>query len=134
MEAVPMGQAQVHLDEIWQIALNVTDLPRSKDFYQNTLGMKFLFDAGNMAFFRCGKIRFALGVSPMSVMPGGTILYFHVADIEKTHELLAGKGVNFLQKPHLVAKMPDHELWIAFLEDPDKNPVGLMSEVPRAAA
>jgi methylmalonyl-CoA/ethylmalonyl-CoA epimerase len=134
MEARPVDVTQVHLDEIGQIALNVSDLARSKDFYQNVLGMKFLFDAGPMAFFACGAIRFALGASAGPVTPGGTILYFRVVDIGKTHELLAEKGVIFIQKPHLVAKMPDHDLWLAFLEDPDKNPVGLMSEVPRAAA
>jgi methylmalonyl-CoA/ethylmalonyl-CoA epimerase len=50
----------VHLDEIGQIAVTVSDLARSKDFYQNVLGMRFLFDAGPMSFFQCGKIRFAL--------------------------------------------------------------------------
>ena len=134
MEAMPVDATKVELEEIGQIALTVSDLKRSKDFYQNTLGMKFLFDAGPMAFFACGKIRFALGTSDKPIAPGGTILYFRVADIEKTHELLAAKGVTFLQKPHRVAKMPDHDLWLAFLEDPDKNPVALMCEVRRTAA
>jgi methylmalonyl-CoA/ethylmalonyl-CoA epimerase len=134
MDAMRVDAMQVHLDEIGQIAVNVSDLKRSKEFYQNTLGMKFLFDAGPMAFLQCGAIRFALGTSDKPVAPGGTILYFRVADIEKTHELLAAKGVAFLQKPHRVAKMPDHDLWLAFLEDPDKHPIGLMCEVPRAAA
>jgi methylmalonyl-CoA/ethylmalonyl-CoA epimerase len=31
--------------------------------------------------------------------------------------------------PHLVARMPDHELWMAFLKDPEGNTLGLMSEV-----
>jgi methylmalonyl-CoA/ethylmalonyl-CoA epimerase len=35
----------------------------------------------------------------------------------------------FVQPPHLVAKMPDHELWMAFLKDPDGNTLALMSEV-----
>lgn len=137
MDVTPMEPTKAQFDvnwEIGQIALSVSDLARSKDFYQNTLGMRFLFDAGPMAFFTCGAIRFALGISDKPVAPGGTILYFRVADIEKTHELLAAKGVAFLQKPHRVAKMPDHDLWLAFFEDPDKNPVGLMCEVPRAAA
>jgi methylmalonyl-CoA/ethylmalonyl-CoA epimerase len=123
-----------HLDDIGQIAVTVSDLARSRDFYQNVLGMEFLFDAGTMTFFQCGKIRFAIGTSPKAAAPGGTILYFRVADIHKTHELLAAKGVEFVQKPHLVAKMADHDLWLAFLEDPDKNPIGLMCEIPRAAA
>jgi methylmalonyl-CoA/ethylmalonyl-CoA epimerase len=29
----------------------------------------------------------------------------------------------------MIAKMPDHELWMAFFRDPDKNLVALMSEV-----
>jgi len=129
----PPSQSTVHLDEIGQIAITVGDLARAKDFYQNVLGLKFLFDAGPMSFFQCGKIRFAIGTSDKPVSPGGTILYFRVADIEEIHAKLAAKGVEFMQKPHLVAKMADHDLWLAFLEDPDKNPIGLMCEMARAA-
>ena len=125
---------EVHLDDIGQIALTVSDLARSKDFYQNVLGMQFLFDAGPMSFFQCGKIRFAIGTSPDQSGPGGTILYFRVADIQQTHDLLAARGVEFTQKPHLVAKMPDHDLWLAFLRDPDGHAIGLMCEMPPTAA
>lgn len=123
----------VHLDDIGQIAITVSDLARSKDFYQNLLGLQFLFDAGPMSFFQCGKIRFAIGTSPHPSGPDGTILYFRVADIQQTHDLLAARGVEFIQKPHLVAPMPDHDLWLAFLHDPDSHTIGLMCEVPRAA-
>jgi methylmalonyl-CoA/ethylmalonyl-CoA epimerase len=125
---------QLHLDEIGQIAVTVSDLARSKDFYQNMLGMKFLFDAGNMSFFQCGAIRFVIGTSTNPPSPAGAILYFRVADLHATHALLAAKGVEFIQNPQLVAKMPDHDLWMAFLRDPDANPVGLMCELPRATA
>ena len=133
-DASSQDPTRVHLEDIGQIAVTVSDLARSKDFYQNVLGFDFLFDAGPMSFFQCGKIRFAIGTSDKPAAPGGTILYFRVADIHKTHKLLAEKGIAFIQKPHLVAKMPDHDLWLAFLDDPDKNPIGLMCEMPRAAA
>jgi methylmalonyl-CoA/ethylmalonyl-CoA epimerase len=29
----------------------------------------------------------------------------------------------------MIAKLPDHELWMAFFRDPDKNLIALMSEV-----
>jgi methylmalonyl-CoA/ethylmalonyl-CoA epimerase len=32
-------------------------------------------------------------------------------------------------KPHLIAKLPDHELWMAFFRDPEGNLLALMSEV-----
>jgi len=38
-------------------------------------------------------------------------------------------GVTFDDEPHLIAKMPDHELWMAFFRDPDRNLLALMSEV-----
>jgi methylmalonyl-CoA/ethylmalonyl-CoA epimerase len=121
----------VHLDTIAQIAITVRDLARSKDFYQNTLGMKFLFDAGTMAFFQCGTIRLMIGTSDQPTA-AGTILYFKVQDIHQTHAALQAQGVTFSHQPHLVAKMPTHDLWMAFLKDPDGNTLALMSELPPA--
>jgi methylmalonyl-CoA/ethylmalonyl-CoA epimerase len=123
------SEISVQLNDIGQIALTVRDLARAKDFYQNTLGMRFLFDAGTMAFFQCGSIRLMIGSSEEAVPVGGTILYFKVSDIQNVHGVLAGNGVDFIQPPHLVARMPDHELWMAFLKDSEGNTLGLMSEV-----
>lgn len=129
-EAAP----SVHLDTIGQIAITVRDLARSKEFYRDVLGMKFLFDAGTMAFFQCGTVRLMLGLSEGEppVSPAATILYFKVADIQATHAALAGAGVPFSSPPHLIARMPDHDLWLAELKDPEGNPIALMSEVARA--
>jgi methylmalonyl-CoA/ethylmalonyl-CoA epimerase len=125
---------QVHLDEIVQIAVTVSDLARSKDFYQNVLGIKFLFDAGPMSFFQCGKIRFAIGTSSKPSSASGTIVYFRVPDIRETYAQLAARGVEFAEKPALIAKMADHDLWLAILRDPDGNLIGLMSEMTRTAS
>jgi methylmalonyl-CoA/ethylmalonyl-CoA epimerase len=122
----------VRFDNIRQIALTVTDLARAKDFYQNTLGMKFLFDAGQLVFFQCGEIRLMLGTSEKDKPRGGTILYFKVDDIHAAHAALRERGVEFFQAPHLVAKMPDHDLWMAFLKDPDDNTLSVMCELPSA--
>ena len=123
------GELPVHIEEIGQVAITVDDLPRARDFYQDVLGMPLLFDAGTMAFFRCGSVRVMLGLPQKPEPRGGTILYFRVGDLTRIHAALEAKGVAFVQPPHLVAKMPDHELWMAFLKDPDANVLGLMSEV-----
>lgn len=124
-------ESSVCVDRIGQVAITVSDLNRAKSFYQHQLGIKFLFDAGGMSFFQCGDVRFLIGTTEQPAARGGTIIYFHVADIHKAHASLSAQGVEFLQEPHLVAKMPDHDLWMTFLKDPDDNVVGLMSEVPR---
>jgi len=120
------------LDAIGQIAIVVHDVPRATAFYRDTLGMRFLFEAPNMAFFDCGGVRLML--SPPSAPEfdhPGSILYYKVGDIDRAFHVLAERGVAFEQKPHLVAKLESHDLWLAFFRDPDKNLLGLMCEIAR---
>jgi methylmalonyl-CoA/ethylmalonyl-CoA epimerase len=58
----------------------------------------------------------------------GSILYFKVDDIEARHRDLARRAVEFLDSPHLVARMPDHELWMTFFRDTEGNTLALMEE------
>jgi methylmalonyl-CoA/ethylmalonyl-CoA epimerase len=130
MSSNPEGtQSAVQFDTIGQIAITVDDVARAKDFYQNTLGMKFLFDAGNLAFFQCGEVRLMISTSEKPEPRGGTILYFKVEDIHETFALLKEKNVEIVQAPHLIAKMPDHDLWMGFLKDSEGNTLGVMSEI-----
>ena len=125
----------IHLEQIGQIAITVRDLARSRNFYEKVLGLKFLFDAGTMVFFQCGTVRLMIGSAEEGkpFVAAGTILYFKVADLVVTHRILAEQGVPFIQLPHQVARMPGHDLWMAFLKDPDENTIGLMSELAFAA-
>jgi catechol 2,3-dioxygenase-like lactoylglutathione lyase family enzyme len=118
------------LRRIGQISINVHDVKRAIAFYRDTLGLKFLFEIPNAAFFECGGVRLYLALPdrPEFDHPS-SILYYEVADIQAAYQDLLGNGVKFETKPRLVARMPDHELWMAFLLDPDGNPLEIMSEV-----
>ncbi len=121
------------LSRIGQISMRVRDLARATAFYRDTLGMKFLFEAPpQMAFFDCGGIRLMLGVpeKPEFDHPG-SVIYYRVDDIEAAAARLRERGVRFERDPHLVARLPQHDLWLAFLRDPDENVLALMSEVPK---
>ncbi|MGH3133961.1 MAG: VOC family protein [Gaiellaceae bacterium] len=115
---------------IGQIAINIHDLPRAVAFYRDALGLEFLFDAGPLAFLRCGEVRLMLSVaeSPELDHPS-SIIYFRVDDIDAARGELADRGVPFDDEPHLIAEMPDHDLWMTFFRDPDRNLHGLMCEV-----
>ena len=117
------------LHSIGQIAIIVQDPARAKAFYRDTLGLTLLFEAGEMSFFDCGGVRLMLSRSEQKDAHLSSILYYKTADIQATAQTLTGKGVVFEQAPHLIAKMPDHELWMAFFRDPEGNLLGLMSEV-----
>lgn len=124
-----MPQADLHLGQIGQISLTVTDIDRAITFYRDTLGIQSLFRVPNLAFFDCAGVRLMLGLPEGSGERGNSVLYFKLTEIERAHETLLARGVVFEGKPHIVAKMPDHELWMAFFRDPDKNLLALMSEV-----
>ena len=120
----------MNLSAIGQIAMNARDIARATAFYRDTLGMRFLFSAGTMSFFDCDGVRLMLGIAsaPEYDHPS-SILYFKVDDIQAAHGELTGRGVQFKGAPHLVARMPDHELWMAFFDDTEGNTLALMSEV-----
>ena len=117
------------LSQIGQIAINVQDVERATAFYRDTLGMRFLFAFPGLAFFDCGGVRLMLSRAedPKLDHPA-SILYYRVADIEATHQALTARGVRFERGPHLVARMPDHELWLADFYDSEENLLALMAE------
>ena len=123
------------LSQIGQIAIRVRDLDRAVAFYRDVLGMRLLFRPPNLAFFDCGGIRLMLSVPEKTEFDHpASILYYRVADIQATHQSLVAAGVAIESPPHLIARMPDHELWMAFFRDSEDNLLGLMSEIPNSAA
>ena len=126
--------ANAGLAQIGQIFVNVQDLDRAITFYRDTLGMKFLFQAPpNMAFFDCGGIRLMLGIADRPDLNHiASVIYYKVNDIQEAHQTLNARGVKFIVEPHLVAKLPDHDLWLADFYDSENNILALMCEVPRA--
>jgi methylmalonyl-CoA/ethylmalonyl-CoA epimerase len=119
------------LDQIGQIAVPVGDIERAVAFYRDTLGMRFLFQAPpGLGFFDCAGVRLMLDAPAKAQGDGcSSIIYYKVPDLQVAFEALTDRGVVFEADPHLIAKLPDHELWMAFFRDPDGNLLALMSEV-----
>jgi methylmalonyl-CoA/ethylmalonyl-CoA epimerase len=117
------------LGQIGQIAMNVHDVERATSFYADTLKIPLLFRAGPLSFFDCGGVRLMLsGPETPEFDHPGSVLYFKVQDIDAAHRTLADAGVNFIDSPHLIARMPDHELWMTFFQDTEGNTLALMCE------
>jgi methylmalonyl-CoA/ethylmalonyl-CoA epimerase len=122
----------VSLNRIGQIALAVHDVDRAEAFYQTTLGLRKLYRFGDLTFFDCAGVRLLL---EKSHDPAGTghnsPIYFARADIAATVRELQQRGVVFNSLPHLIATMDDHDLWMAFFDDPDGNTLAPMHEAPK---
>ncbi len=114
---------------IRQIAVVCKDVARATAFYRDTLGLPFLFAAGpSLSFFDCGGVRLMLSSDNEGHDNLASMLYYLVTDIEGTQSDLESKGVSFVEKPHMIAKMPDHELWLSAFKDSEGNLLGLMEE------
>ena len=120
------------ITNLGQVALAVRDMERSLAFFRDALELPFLFaPAPTLSFLMIGDVRLMLSAPEGEFKPGGsTVLYLRVADIDAEHAALAARGVAFIDAPHLIARMPDHELWMCFFHDPDGHTLALMSERP----
>jgi methylmalonyl-CoA/ethylmalonyl-CoA epimerase len=121
----------IGISRLGQIAIVAQDVERAAGFYQDVLGLKLLFKAPpGLAFFDCGGVRLMLSrpEKPEHDHPS-SILYFAVPDIQAAYIKMKENGARFEDEPHLIAKMPDHDLWMTFFRDSENNLMGLMSEV-----
>ncbi|HKO13898.1 MAG TPA: VOC family protein [Acidobacteriaceae bacterium] len=118
-----LAQARVR-----QIAIVCKDVPRATAFYRDILGVPFLFAAGpQLAFLDAAGTRLMLAPAEGEAT-GTSVLYFLVQDIQATASDLAARGVRFIGEPHVIARMPDHELWLAEFRDSEDNVLALMEE------
>ena len=124
--------AGLGITRLGQVAVNAHDVGRATAFYRDVLGLRFLFAAGQLAFFDCGGVRLMLdkAENPEFDHPS-SILYFSVPDIQAAHRRLVDGGVAIVAEPHTIAKMPDHDLWMSFFRDTEGNVMALMSEARR---
>jgi len=123
----------IGITRLGQIAINTKDVERAAAFYEDKLGLKLLFKAPpGLAFFDCGGVRLMLerAEKPEFDHPS-SVLYFSVPDIHAAYGKLKESGVHLEDEPHLIAKMPAHDLWMTFFRDSEGNLLGLMSEVAR---
>jgi predicted enzyme related to lactoylglutathione lyase len=124
----------VKITSIGQIALTVQDMPRAVAFYRDILGLRYLFEATGMAFFDCNGVRLMLSVADKPDSTYGSIIYYQTDEIETAAAGMQARGVKFEAPPRMIAKMPDHDLWMAFLRDTEGNLLALMSEVRHETA
>lgn len=115
--------------KLGQVAISVADLPRAVAFYRDVLGLPLLFEYPNLAFFDQGGVRLMLSGPGDAGPQPESVLYYKVDDLPATWKTLLEKNAKPEEEPHLIARMPGHDLYMASVRDADGRLVGLMSEV-----
>ncbi len=114
------------LGTIGQIARTVSNISEARQWYRNVLGLEPLFDAGTMAFFACGGVRLMLSEGEAGAE---SILYFQVDNLHAEFTRLSEAGAKVASAPHRIHTHEDGtEEWMAFIEDNDGRPLGLMAK------
>jgi catechol 2,3-dioxygenase-like lactoylglutathione lyase family enzyme len=117
------------LTGILQVAITVTEIDRATAFYRDALGLPVLMTAPNMAFFNCGGVRLYLSSGQGPEHTGGnSFLYFKTPDINAFLTGAKAKAITIHQEPNVIARMPDHDLWLMWIKDSEGNLLGIMEE------
>ncbi|MFN8557415.1 MAG: hypothetical protein U0531_08710 [Dehalococcoidia bacterium] len=106
------------LGPLGQVSRRVRDAGRDR-LHRDVLGLRHLYSfpspVGELAFFDCGGTRLFLSAEGDGAP---SVLYFTVADINAAYDELRGRGVVFVDAPHLIVRHADGvEEWMAFLRD-----------------
>jgi methylmalonyl-CoA/ethylmalonyl-CoA epimerase len=126
--------AGVGITGLGQVAISVKDVERATAFYRDVVGLPLLFTAPpGLAFLQCGGVRVMLARPEKDDQTqGASVLYFSVPDIQASYQRMKQLGARFEDEPHMIAKMPTHDLWMVFFRDTEDNLMGMMSEVATA--
>jgi len=122
----------ISLNQLGQIAHPVDNVDAAEQFFSEKIGLRKLYRFGGLLFYDCAGVRLLVEKSgEQPFVPTGSILYFRVPDIAYAYREYKVRGVEFVDEPHLVAQMEDHDLWMVFFKDPAGNLLALMSEAPK---
>ena len=112
-----------------QIARTTTRFEESHAWYRDILGLPELYSFGNLAFYDLGGVRLML-TEEEGGLASESILYLRVPDIHSAKAELEGRGVKFINAPHLIHRHEDGtEEWMAAFEDNEARPLQLMTQV-----
>jgi catechol 2,3-dioxygenase-like lactoylglutathione lyase family enzyme len=116
------------LSGILQIAIPVRDIDRATAFYRDVLDLRFLMNGPNMAFFDCGGVRLYLAGGEESQAGAAPAIYFRTGNIDQQFVALKKRNVSIHKEPFVLAKLPDHALWLMWFRDSEDNLFAIMEE------
>jgi|SRR5579864_1440035 len=119
------------LTGILQIGIPVRDVERATAFYRDVLELRFLMKAPNMVFFDCGGVRLYLAGGEGAQFGGAPAIYFRTANIDKQLATLKNRNVTVHQEPHVIANLPEQDLWLMWFRDSEENLLAIMEERKR---
>ena len=115
------------------VTLIVSDLDRSREFYQSILGLDEIDTSPASAVLAFGDARVILRqVSDMPPIDRRVVhLNLDVSDVQEAYDRLKAKGVEFVHRPKVVPQGEHLELCSATFRDPDGHAIAITRWIVR---
>jgi methylmalonyl-CoA/ethylmalonyl-CoA epimerase len=120
---------RLNLNQIGQNALPVSGADRWEAFYAAVVGLRKLYRFGDLVFFDCAGVRLMSEKAHTPIASQQCI--YRCADLTLAVGELEQGGATITHRPHLIARMDDHDLWMAFFADPDGHTLAVMQKAPK---
>jgi catechol 2,3-dioxygenase-like lactoylglutathione lyase family enzyme len=118
--------------------VTTTQPARAREFYEGTLGFRFLGDDGFALAFDANGTQVRVAKAKAFTPAQATVLGWEVADIAAAVRELAGRGVTFEQFNLPFLKQDALGIWtapngdqVAWFKDPDGNTLSVSCHRPR---
>jgi len=60
-------------------------------------------------------------------------VYFRTTNIPHAHQAFQDSGVTIHREPHVIASLPDRDVWLMWIRDSESNLLGIMEERAKIA-
>ncbi|NVJ66083.1 MAG: VOC family protein [Gammaproteobacteria bacterium] len=113
---------------IKQIHIQVENIERAINFYQNILGLELTmsFPDQNMAFFDCNGIRLYLGKNPE--YESKAFIYYQTDNLQQDFEQLKANQVMIIKEPMAIHQTIELETWLCAFKDSEGNILHLIQD------
>ena len=123
---------EVSLGSSGNLLILVSDLKKSVEFYQGTLGLKMTGGVpGDFAFFQWGGITLALHAFDGPIASCRCEISFSVPNVKEVYAALSKKGVAFTRPLRAITGNATHEMLASDFRDPDGHVLSITGWVPK---
>jgi predicted enzyme related to lactoylglutathione lyase len=126
LAAMALAQGPPPPLRVSMVAVGVTDMARSIEFYGGTLGLTLAGNPGEVTLFRAGDVTLVLnrplGRTAGAALVGAVEIVFPVESVAAAHTNLAERGCRFVREPREVTP----GTWAATFTDPDGHRLTLL--------
>ncbi len=115
------------ISTVSKIIIPAKDLNRAQLFYKDCLGLEYLYNVKEIAYFKLGTIEIQLD-SKLDIVSSEIFYMLSDVEIKTFYQKLISGGAKGIEPPSITNQMKDRDIWQAVLIDTEGNRFGIIEE------